>query len=77
MLNHNWLQGIAVLVSKLEGEPCVLRINYHVVGEGKAIAIKRVSAVAKLIEARWKTEPGRYKLAIETRVVGVDGVPSK
>ena len=65
------------LMSALDGDPSILRIQYHLHGENDAVARQRLESVVGLIESRWATRNKRYKLPIETRIVRIEGAPSK
>jgi large repetitive protein len=71
-----WQGQLPALVETLDAEPSTLRLNYYVQGDNSKLAAKRVAAVEKLITQMWAKKRSRYKLPIETRVLGVDGAPS-
>jgi hypothetical protein len=69
-LKPEWAKGIDRLIDLLESEPSTLRITYHTGNVDKKLASKRLSAIEKLIAATWKKRSGRYRLPIETRIIG-------
>jgi uncharacterized repeat protein (TIGR01451 family) len=69
-LKPEWRSGIDKLMKVLDAEPSTLRITYSLGGEDKAVASRRVMALEKLIASEWKKRRGRYKLPVETRIVG-------
>jgi uncharacterized repeat protein (TIGR01451 family) len=76
-LSPKWLTQLPVLVATLDAEPSTLRLNYYVQGDNGKLAAKRVAAVERLITELWAKKRNRYKLPIETLVLGVEGAPSK
>jgi uncharacterized repeat protein (TIGR01451 family) len=72
-----WQAQLATLIATLETEPSNLRLNYYAGKEGNALAQKRLNAVQDLIAQMWKHLGDNYSLPIETRVIGVEGAPSK
>jgi large repetitive protein len=72
-----WQAQLATLITTLESEPSTLRLNYYADKEGNDLAQQRLNAVQSLIAQMWKHEGDNYKLPIETRVIGVEGAPSK
>jgi uncharacterized repeat protein (TIGR01451 family) len=72
-----WLLQIDPLINTLTKEPSVLRLNYYTTGEGNTLAAKRIAEIEKLIAKKWVETGERYKLPIESRVLGVEGAPSK
>jgi large repetitive protein len=72
-----WQAQLATLIRTLESEPSTLSLNYYVDKEGNDLAQQRLNAVQNLIAQMWKHEGDNYKLPIETRVIGVEGAPSK
>lgn len=72
-LKDKWLAGIDQLVAALDGDPATLRITYFLSGEDRGTANARIDAVANLVRQRWARKLGRYKLPIETRIVGDGG----
>jgi hypothetical protein len=73
----NWQAQVRTLIKTLDTEPSTLRLTYYLNGESDVLASQRLNAVQNLIAKMWKQDGDRYKLPIETRVVGVEGVPSK
>jgi uncharacterized repeat protein (TIGR01451 family) len=69
-LKPEWRSGIDKLLKVLDAEPSTLRITYALSGEDKGVASKRVMALEKLIASEWKKRRGRYKLPVESRIVG-------
>jgi uncharacterized repeat protein (TIGR01451 family) len=61
---------VTQVIATLDHDPSTLRLTYHVGHEGQDLARKRMTAVVKAIEDKWQTRDGRYKLPIETRIVG-------
>jgi uncharacterized repeat protein (TIGR01451 family) len=69
-LNANWSAGITKLIAVLEREPSTLQLVYHVGADGRVEAARRIDSLQKLIADRWSEHSGRYRLPIETRIVG-------
>jgi uncharacterized repeat protein (TIGR01451 family) len=76
-LQATWQAQLSTLMTALESEPSTLRLNYYVSKESKDLANQRLAAVQNLIVQMWKDQGDNYKLPIETRVIGVEGAPSK
>jgi uncharacterized repeat protein (TIGR01451 family) len=57
------------LITVLDEEPSVLRLQYQVGAAGKAAALRRVEEAERYIREQWQQEGGRYKLPIETRLL--------
>jgi hypothetical protein len=69
-LKPQWLSAIDQLISVLEAEDSTLKLTYFAKTSGSKLASDRVAAVSKLISSKWASKSGRYKLPIESRVVG-------
>ena len=69
-LMPKWKAGLAQLVAILDKQPSTLRLTYHSGGKDKNLASKRLTAIESMIETMWKQRPGRYRLPIETRLIG-------
>jgi uncharacterized repeat protein (TIGR01451 family) len=54
--------GIAGLVTQLEAEPSVLRLNYRMTGETDAVARKRLARVEALLRDAWRGDGDRLKV---------------
>ena len=61
--------AILQLVEVLDAEPSVVRLQYHLGSEGKAIATRRLKLIAEFIAASWDEKGGRYKLPVEQRLL--------
>jgi large repetitive protein len=61
--------AIQRMVAILDEDQSVVRLQYHVGGDGKAIAARRVKLVSDYIASSWKKKGSRYKLQIETRLL--------
>jgi uncharacterized repeat protein (TIGR01451 family) len=57
------------LMTVLDEEPSVLRLQYQVGTTGKAAAVKRLEKAESYIRSQWQQQGGRYKLPIETRLL--------
>jgi hypothetical protein len=69
-LKLKWLAAIDQLIGVLEQEKSTLRLTYLAKSSGSKLAGERVAAVEKLIADKWAAQADRYKLPIETRVIG-------
>ena len=58
------------LVSVLDKEPSTLRITYFANSASSGLAQKRLANVEAEFMKKWARRSGRYKLPIETRLVG-------
>ncbi len=70
-------RDLDTLIATLDDQTSILRIQYHVNHEQQSLITQRLSRVVALIEDRWARRSKRYRLPIETRIVNVEGVPSK
>jgi uncharacterized repeat protein (TIGR01451 family) len=64
--------AVGKLVAVLDQEPSIVRLQYHLGSEGKAIASRRLKLIEDYIAGQWQQQTGRYKLPIETRLVHQD-----
>jgi hypothetical protein len=64
--------AVEKLVAVLDQEPSIVRLQYHLGSEGKAIASRRLKLIEDYIAGQWQQQSGRYKLPIETRLVHQD-----
>ncbi len=62
-------QALNDMLPSLDEEQSILRLDYHIGGEGKDMASARLKRVSKLIADAWKSRSGPYKLPIETRLL--------
>ena len=69
-LKPEWLKAIDQLISVLEQESSTLKITYYARDNGSKLAADRATAVSRLISKKWTSMSGRYRLPIETRVIG-------
>jgi uncharacterized repeat protein (TIGR01451 family) len=72
-----WKVQLESLIQTLSSEPSTLRLTYYMDNDGKTVGAARVAYVQALIAKMWKQDGDHYKLPIETRVIGVEGAPSK
>jgi uncharacterized repeat protein (TIGR01451 family) len=76
-LQEKWTDQLIKLIARMETEPSTLRMSYYMEGDEKSLAAHRLAAMQKRIEDLWSEKSDRYKIMIETRVVGVEEAPSK
>jgi len=67
-LNPEWDAGIDQLITVLNEDHSVLRLVYQKGTEDKALATKRMKAVAHLVEQRWHKQDRGYQLEIDRRM---------
>jgi uncharacterized repeat protein (TIGR01451 family) len=72
-LLQKWQDQIDTIIEALAQQPSTLSLTYDAKGESSVLATKRLAAFEKLISARWDEQDGRYKLPIESRIIGVKG----
>jgi hypothetical protein len=70
-LKPKWSKGLQRLITALEAEPSSLMVIYQ--GDNGKLAKARLKAVRAAVEKLWATDPDRYKLEIETRIVSSGG----
>ena len=67
-LKPRWDKGIGSLITTLEQRQSVLRLSYVNSRVGRALALRRLRELEKLISQRWDDSGGGYRLEIETRL---------
>jgi uncharacterized repeat protein (TIGR01451 family) len=76
-LSEKWHGALGKLIENLAKEPSTLRMSYYLDGDEQRLASKRLAAVQRRIEELWSEKGNRYKIMIETRIVGIEEAPSK
>jgi hypothetical protein len=76
-LSEKWHGALGKLIENLAKEPSTLRMSYYLDGDEQRLASKRLAAVQRRIEELWSEKGDRYKIMIETRIVGIEEAPSK
>ena len=72
-LKPKWNKGLEQLIAALEEEPSSLTVIYQ--GEPGKLAKARLKAVRATVERLWASDPDRYRLDIETRLLSSGGAP--
>jgi uncharacterized repeat protein (TIGR01451 family)/fimbrial isopeptide formation D2 family protein len=74
-LRLQWQPKIDQLLAELKKGPSVLRLSYLADVEPEELVKKRLKALKKEIDRRWKTSAGGYRLDMETEVFWRRGRP--
>ncbi|MGI3126300.1 DUF7507 domain-containing protein [Nitratireductor sp. PBL-C9] len=69
-LQDAWQGQIKQLVTLLDAEPSVLRLVYQSSNAGGRLAARRMRALRRHIAGEWQKVGGRYRLEVETRMIG-------
>jgi len=71
-LRERWADGVSELMGVLEEKQASLRLTYYAGTESPRLARKRLKAIEKTIRRSWGSDPDRYRLAIELRLIGAE-----
>jgi len=74
-IRMQWTHRIDRLLEELGKGPSVLRLSYLGDVEPNGLALKRIEALKKEINARWKQSGAGYQLTIETEIFWRRGAP--